>query len=130
MGCCTQEAVCAAPPAKLMGAATTSSSTNGDSNAAAAARASLQDVCATLLSPELELPRGGLAGKRVLLRADCNVPTAKGTQQVTDRTRITALLPTVRALQEAGAKVGAAAVRTRAHAQASTHTRARARARR
>ncbi|MCG8560968.1 MAG: phosphoglycerate kinase [Hyphomicrobiales bacterium] len=44
-----------------------------------------------------------VAGKRVLVRADLNVPMADG--EVTDATRIERLLPTLRGLAERGAKV-------------------------
>lgn len=44
-----------------------------------------------------------LAGKRVLIREDLNVPVANG--QVTSDARIRAALPTIRAAQEAGAAV-------------------------
>jgi phosphoglycerate kinase len=44
-----------------------------------------------------------LTGKRVLVRADLNVPVKDG--EVTDRTRIERLVPTVMALREDGAKV-------------------------
>jgi phosphoglycerate kinase len=43
------------------------------------------------------------AGKRVLLRADLNVPVRDG--RITDRTRIERLSPTIRELAEAGARV-------------------------
>ena len=43
-----------------------------------------------------------LAGKRILVRADLNVPTADG--QVTDATRITRFLPTVEDFAKRGAK--------------------------
>ncbi|MBV9251974.1 MAG: phosphoglycerate kinase [Acetobacteraceae bacterium] len=44
-----------------------------------------------------------VAGKRVLLRADLNVPVRDG--KITDRTRIERLLPTIRELAGKGAKV-------------------------
>ena len=44
-----------------------------------------------------------VAGRRVLVRVDLNVPMRDG--RVTDATRIERILPTVRALAEAGAKV-------------------------
>jgi len=43
------------------------------------------------------------AGKRVLLRADLNVPVRDG--QITDRTRIERLIPTIRELADKGARV-------------------------
>ena len=43
-----------------------------------------------------------LAGKRVLVRADLNVPVADG--KVTDATRIERLVPTIRRITEAGGK--------------------------
>src|SRR5699024_8641416 len=46
---------------------------------------------------------GDLAGKRVLVRADFNVPLDGAT--ITDDGRIRAALPTLTALREAGAKV-------------------------
>ena len=42
-------------------------------------------------------------GKRVLVRVDLNVPVKDG--RITDRTRIERLLPTIRELAEAGARV-------------------------
>ncbi|OON74711.1 phosphoglycerate kinase [Streptomyces tsukubensis] len=50
-----------------------------------------------------ELLSEGVSGKRVFVRADLNVPLAEGT--ITDDGRIRAVLPTVKALAEAGAKV-------------------------
>ena len=44
-----------------------------------------------------------VAGKRIVIRADLNVPVRDG--QITDDTRITRFLPTVRSLAERGAKV-------------------------
>jgi uncharacterized protein (DUF362 family) len=69
----------------------------------------LADTVAQLLSPEMDLEHAytSLAGKRVLLRADLNVPTDPASKAVTDKNRVTAVLPTVQALQAAGAKVGA-----------------------
>ncbi len=49
------------------------------------------------------LAQADVAGKRVLLRADLNVPMKDG--QVTDATRIERLVPTVRDLTARGAKV-------------------------
>ncbi|HEY0903572.1 MAG TPA: phosphoglycerate kinase [Marmoricola sp.] len=51
---------------------------------------------------------GDVAGKRVLLRSDLNVPlegTAPDQKQITDDGRIRASLPTIRALADAGARV-------------------------
>ncbi|MER7915288.1 MULTISPECIES: phosphoglycerate kinase [unclassified Streptomyces] len=50
-----------------------------------------------------ELLADGVSGKRVFVRADLNVPLADGT--ITDDGRIRAVLPTVKALARAGAKV-------------------------
>ncbi|MDH6552079.1 phosphoglycerate kinase [Streptomyces sp. SAI-041] len=50
-----------------------------------------------------ELITEGVDGKRVFVRADLNVPLADG--RITDDGRIRAVLPTVKALVEAGAKV-------------------------
>ncbi len=51
---------------------------------------------------------GALAGKRVLLRADLNVPmkvNEDGERVVTDDTRILSVAPTIKALSEKGARV-------------------------
>ncbi|MFD4785548.1 phosphoglycerate kinase [Streptomyces sp. NPDC058459] len=50
-----------------------------------------------------ELLADGVSGKRVFVRADLNVPLADGT--ITDDGRIRAVLPTIKALAEAGAEV-------------------------
>ncbi|MFF5530902.1 phosphoglycerate kinase [Streptomyces cinerochromogenes] len=50
-----------------------------------------------------ELLADGVSGKRVFVRADLNVPLSDGT--ITDDGRIRAVLPTVKALADAGAKV-------------------------
>ncbi|MFD7714078.1 phosphoglycerate kinase [Streptomyces sp. NPDC059786] len=50
-----------------------------------------------------ELLAEGVDGKRVFVRADLNVPLADG--KITDDGRIRAVLPTVKALADAGAKV-------------------------
>lgn len=50
-----------------------------------------------------ELLAEGVDGKRVFVRADLNVPLADGL--ITDDGRIRAVLPTIKALAEAGAKV-------------------------
>ncbi|NUT35285.1 MAG: phosphoglycerate kinase [Hamadaea sp.] len=49
----------------------------------------------------------GVSGRRVLVRADLNVPFVKGSDpvQIADDGRIRAVLPTVTALRDAGAKV-------------------------
>jgi phosphoglycerate kinase len=51
----------------------------------------------------------GVSGRRVLLRADLNVPLDKSTGAITDDGRIRASLPTLQALRDAGAKVIVAA---------------------
>ncbi|MGY2001911.1 phosphoglycerate kinase [Blastococcus sp. SYSU DS1024] len=51
----------------------------------------------------------GVSGRRVLLRADLNVPLDKTTRAITDDGRIRASLPTLQALREAGARVVVAA---------------------
>ncbi|MET9608819.1 phosphoglycerate kinase [Streptomyces sp. NPDC006512] len=52
-----------------------------------------------------ELLAEGVQGKRVFVRADLNVPFAKGTTTITDDGRIRAVRPTVAKLAEAGARV-------------------------
>lgn len=47
----------------------------------------------------------GVSGRRVLVRADLNVPLDKQTAEITDDGRIRAVLPTLSALVQAGAKV-------------------------
>src|SRR3954452_10558777 len=47
----------------------------------------------------------GVPGRRVLLRADLNVPLDKGTGAITDDGRIRASLPTLEALRDGGARV-------------------------
>src|SRR3954471_14469954 len=56
-----------------------------------------------------DLLADGVKGRRVLLRADLNVPLDKGTREITDDGRIRASLPTLQALRDAGAKVIVAA---------------------
>ncbi|RBY86699.1 phosphoglycerate kinase [Blastococcus sp. TBT05-19] len=51
----------------------------------------------------------GVSGRRVLLRADLNVPLDKATREITDDGRIRASLPTLQALRDAGARVVVAA---------------------
>ncbi|MBI4705400.1 MAG: phosphoglycerate kinase [Deltaproteobacteria bacterium] len=48
---------------------------------------------------------GGLAGKRVFVRVDFNVPLDKKTRRITDDSRIRAALPTIEFAVKAGAKV-------------------------
>jgi phosphoglycerate kinase len=48
---------------------------------------------------------GGLAGKRVFVRVDFNVPMEKKTGKITDDSRIREALPTIKLLVDAGAKV-------------------------
>ncbi|WP_347057204.1 phosphoglycerate kinase [Blastococcus sp. HT6-30] len=51
----------------------------------------------------------GVSGRRVLLRADLNVPLDKTTGSITDDGRIRASLPTLQALRDGGARVIVAA---------------------
>src|SRR5262249_3295987 len=48
---------------------------------------------------------GGLAGKRVPVRVDFNVPLEKTSGRITDDSRIREALPTIKFLVDAGAKV-------------------------
>ena len=52
-----------------------------------------------------ELLADGVSGRRVLVRADLNVPLDKQSGAITDDGRIRASLPTLQALRDAGAKV-------------------------
>ena len=56
-----------------------------------------------------DLLQEGVSGKRVLLRADLNVPLDKTSGEITDDGRIRASLPTLQALRDAGARVVVAA---------------------
>jgi phosphoglycerate kinase len=51
----------------------------------------------------------GVSGRRVLLRADLNVPLDKSTGAITDDGRIRASLPTLQGLRDGGARVAVAA---------------------
>jgi phosphoglycerate kinase len=51
----------------------------------------------------------GVSGRRVLLRADLNVPLDKSSGAITDDGRIRASLPTLQALRDGGARVAVAA---------------------
>jgi phosphoglycerate kinase len=51
-----------------------------------------------------DLPKSALAGRRALVRVDYNVPL-DGDGRITDDTRITATLPTLRYLIDAGARI-------------------------
>src|SRR5437868_5946982 len=53
-----------------------------------------------------DLLAGGVAGRRVLVRADLNVPLDKSDgKTITDDGRIRAVLPTIEKLRDAGARV-------------------------
>lgn len=66
---------------------------------------SLRTAIDALLSKEYDIQARltDLGAKRILLRADLNVPVDAG--RVADATRIKAVLPTIQLLQRAGAKV-------------------------
>jgi len=55
-----------------------------------------------------DLLADGVSGRRVLLRADLNVPLDKTSGTITDDGRIRASLPTLQALREAGARIAVA----------------------
>jgi phosphoglycerate kinase len=97
--CCSDRyAGCGAPPAAAPAPASTRPA-NDDSCEP------LSDVISQLLSPSFDVtsPSLELAGKRVLLRADLNVPVENGA--VSDANRIDGVLPTIRLLQSRGARV-------------------------
>jgi len=48
---------------------------------------------------------GDVRGKRVLVRSDLNTPLDTSTGEITDDRRISSALPTIRSLQERGARV-------------------------
>mmetsp|Transcript_9967 Transcript_9967/g.13674 ORF Transcript_9967/g.13674 Transcript_9967/m.13674 type:complete len:436 (+) Transcript_9967:38-1345(+) len=52
-----------------------------------------------------DLSEEDLRGKRVFVRADFNVPLEKGTNKITDDTRIRGAIPTIKYLTSKGAKV-------------------------
>jgi len=56
-----------------------------------------------------DLLSDGVAGRRVLVRADLNVPLSEDSGRITDDGRVRASLPTLTALRDAGARVVVAA---------------------
>lgn len=74
------------------------------SHTGAAAAMALREVVARLLEPQYDIAGRDFAGKRVLLRADFNVPT-NDAGVVTDESRISAVLPTLRQLLDGGARL-------------------------
>ncbi|KAG2434392.1 hypothetical protein HYH02_012404 [Chlamydomonas schloesseri] len=68
-------------------------------------RRPLRDVVRDLISPDLDVANVDVSGKRVLLRVDFNVPVDEATGVVTDASRITAALPSIRLLAGCGARL-------------------------
>jgi hypothetical protein len=67
----------------------------------------LYQIAQTLLSDARDIKRHAalINSKRVLLRADLNLPVNEETGEITDATRLKAVLPTVQFLVQANAKV-------------------------
>jgi phosphoglycerate kinase len=65
----------------------------------------LRQLVRHLLAPELDIKLKDLAGKRVLLRVDFNVPVDEATGTITDASRVAATLPTIRELVSQRARV-------------------------
>jgi phosphoglycerate kinase len=97
--CCSDRYAGCGPPAAA-------APEGGSRPAVADASEPLSGVISELLGPSFDLaaPSLQLAGKRVLLRADLNVPVDSG-DHVSDANRIDAVLPTIRLLQSRGARV-------------------------
>jgi phosphoglycerate kinase len=63
-----------------------------------------QQAIDVILTPAKDISRVPVASKRILLRADLNVPVDKS-GNITDDTRITAVLPTIKELSKRGARI-------------------------
>lgn len=73
------------------------------------AEPSLGDVVRALLADDMDVAQvEALHGKRVLLRADLNVPINSSDGAISDASRIEAVLPTIRLLLAKGARVAVA----------------------